>query len=282
MVDAYRPQSLEEALLLRSETGAIPFAGGTDLMVKYRYESGAVPEYPGPILFLPQLKELRGIRVSEEEIRIGAGSTLSEILHSPQVPELLKEAVRTIAAPGLRNTATLGGNICNASPAADGVCALYALNARARVASAGSERELPLYDFITGPGKTILGEDELLVAIILPMEQLSLHLFRKVGTRRANALAKLNIAATAKLRGDRVDEVRIALGAVAPVVLRSLELEKQMAGLTKTELSKKLEYFVEGYEAMIRPIDDQRSTAEYRGKVSVKLLRQFLSSLIDA
>ncbi|HDQ14232.1 MAG TPA: molybdopterin dehydrogenase [Sediminispirochaeta sp.] len=279
MVEAYRPSSLEEALKIRADKGALPFAGGTDLMVKYRYESGAVPEYPAPVIFLTHLEEIRKIYSQDGELHLGAGTSLAELMSHSEVPELLKEAVRTIAAPGLRNTATLAGNICNASPAADGVCALYALDSRVKLSSPRSSRELAIYEFITGPGKTELREDELLTEIIIPRDRSTTRLFRKVGTRKANALSKLSIAAAARLSGERVDEVRIALGAVAPTVLRSVELEKQIQGLSRAELSERLEHFVQSYEAMVQPIDDQRSTAVYRKKVAVNLLRQFLTSI---
>ncbi|MFW5711752.1 MAG: FAD binding domain-containing protein, partial [Spirochaetota bacterium] len=103
MVDSYRPLSLKEALELRAETGALPFAGGTDLMVRYRYESGAIPDYPKPIMFVNHLDELRAIRRVDHGLSIGAAVTMTEVLENDEVPAILKEAVVTIAAPGLRN-----------------------------------------------------------------------------------------------------------------------------------------------------------------------------------
>jgi CO/xanthine dehydrogenase FAD-binding subunit len=280
MVNTYRPKNLREALSVRASEGAIPFAGGTDLMVRYRYESGAVPDFPGAVLFLNHLEELRRIHRLDHGLSVGAGLTLTELIGNGEVPALLREAVATIAAPAIRNVATLAGNICNASPAGDSICALYALDAGVKLKSADAERVLPIYRFILGPGKTDLRKDEILTEIIIPEDRSTAHSFRKVGTRRANALSKLSLAGSVRISGDRVDEVRIAVGAVAPTVVRSLELEKSMAGLSLTELARKLEEVLQGYEVMIQPIDDQRSTAVYRKKVAMNLLRKFFETTV--
>lgn len=280
MVDSYRPLSLKEALELRSEKGALPFAGGTDLMVRYRYESGAIPDYPKPIMFVNHLEELRAIRRVDHGLSIGAGVTMTEVLESDEVPEILKEAVVTIAAPGLRNTATLAGNICNASPAGDSICALYALDAGVKLQSPEAERILPIYQFITGPGKTDLHPDEILTEIIVPHNRSTTHLFKKVGTRRANALSKLSFSGMARISEDRLDEIRIAIGAVAPTVVRSIELEKRMEGRSISEVAEEAEDILRDYDALVQPIDDQRSTAVYRKRVAMNLVRHFLLGIV--
>jgi len=244
--------------------------------VKYRYESSAVPDYPAPVLFLGHLGELRRIRRIHHGVSVGASVSLTEILESPHVPGLLKDAVATIAAPGIRNVATMAGNICNASPAGDAVCALYALDAGVKLCSPKGERVMPITRFITGPGKTELRGDELLTEIIIPDFEESFHYFRKVGTRRANALSKLSISAIVRTTDDMVDEIRIALGAVAPTVVRSAELENEMKGKTRAQLRETAENIFESYRSMVRPIDDQRSTARYRKQVALNLLRYFI------
>ncbi len=280
MVESYRPLSLKEALQLRAEKGALPFAGGTDLMVRYRYESGAVPNYPKPVMFVSHLEELRKIRRVDHGLSIGAAVTMTEVIESDEVPAILKEAVVTIAAPGLRNAATLAGNICNASPAGDSICALYALDAGVKLQGLSGERIVPIYQFITGPGKTDLADDEILTEIIIPEDRSTVHLFKKVGTRRANALSKLSLSGLARLTGDRIDEIRIAIGAVAPTVVRSIELEKRIEGRTVDEVSKEAEALLRDYDTLIQPIDDQRSTAEYRKRVAMNLLRHFLRGVV--
>lgn len=280
MVDSYRPLSLKEALELRSEKGVLPFAGGTDLMVRYRYESGAIPDYPKPIMFVNHLDELRPIRRVDHGLSIGAAATMTEVLENDEVPALLKEAVVTIAAPGLRNAATLAGNICNASPAGDSICALYALDAGVKLQSLEGERIVPIYQFITGPGKSDLHDDEILTEIIVPKDRATLHLFKKVGTRRANALTKLSLAGVARISGERIDEIRIALGAVAPTVVRSIELEKRMEGRSISEVAGIAGDILRDYDTLVQPIDDQRSTAEYRKRVAMNLLRHFLLGIV--
>ncbi|MCF7914064.1 MAG: xanthine dehydrogenase family protein subunit M [Spirochaetaceae bacterium] len=280
MVDSYRPLSLKEALDLRADTGAMPFAGGTDLMVRYRYESGAIPDYPRPVMFVNQLDDLRKIRRIDHGLSIGAAVTMTEVLDHDDVPEILKEALLTIAAPGLRNTATIAGNICNASPAGDSICALYALDAGVKLQSPGGERIEPIYQFITGPGKIDLHADEILTEIIIPEDHSTIHLFKKVGTRRANALSKLTLSAVARISDSRIDEIRIAIGAVAPTVVRSLELEKRMEGRSLKEVALEAEDILRDYDALVQPIDDQRSTAVYRKRVAMNLVRHFLLGVV--
>ncbi len=168
-VAAFRPSTLAEALTLRAAHGAIPFAGGTDLMVRLRRGAGALPAFPGPVLFLARCSELRGIRRVAEGVEAGATTALADLADSPLTPPLLREAVLQIGGPGLRTVATLGGNLCNASPAADTLPVLYAFDAQVRLASANAERSLPIRDFVLGPGRTALREDELLVSILMPI-----------------------------------------------------------------------------------------------------------------
>jgi CO/xanthine dehydrogenase FAD-binding subunit len=280
MVESYRPKNLQEALELRREHGAIPLAGGTDLMVRYRYESGAVPAYPGPVMLISRMEEIGKIESRRGELHIGAAATMNRVLAHPEVPEVLKEAVRTVAARGLRNAATLAGNICNASPAADSVVALYALDAQLVLQSSDGARTVPIEEFITGPGRTTLGAAELLTDIIVPENRETVHLFKKVGTRKANALSKLAIAATGRVAGGVVEEARIAVNAVAPVIIRSREIERQITGLSVAQAREKVDELLAGYDELITPIDDQRSTARYRKRVAMNLLRHFLSDYL--
>ncbi len=277
MVTGYRPENLKEALEMRKSTGAIPFAGGTDLMVRYKSWAGTRPDFPKSVLFLNHLKEIRGIETRGKAIVYGAGATLTNIMDYPDTPQILKDAVRGIAAPALRNGGTMAGNLVNASPAGDSICALYALDASVVLLSASGEREIPVMEFITGPGRTVMREDEIVSAIIVPKLEWTSSFYRKVGTRKANALSKLSFCGLAKIKGGRIDDVRIALGAVAPTVVRSKELEKRLLGADLAELEKIAGEVSESYGAMVVPIDDQRSTAVYRKKVALNLLELFIS-----
>jgi xanthine dehydrogenase FAD-binding subunit len=144
VVSAYRPASLDEALRIRAEDEAIPFAGGTDLMVKRRRYSGLVPRLDRPALFIAHLPQLRGVSLERAVLTVGAAVTLSEMLSDDRVPGVLREAIGQMASPAIRNVATLGGNVCNASPAGDTLPALYCLNARLVLGSQRGERRVPI------------------------------------------------------------------------------------------------------------------------------------------
>ena len=280
MVTAFRPETLEEALALKAESDLIPFAGGTDLMVRYHSWSGTLPKFPRDVLFLGHLKELKGIEKRGEALVIGAGATLTEVAAHSETPGLLREAVLSIAAPGIRNIATLAGHICNASPAGDSICALTALDASVILTSKSGTRTVPLTVFITGPGRTVLKPEELLTAVSVPLKAWDVSVFKKVGTRKANALAKLSFSGLARVKNGVVDDIALAFGAVAPTVVRSVELEKQMRGKTMAEIAANAEEIVRDYGTMIVPIDDQRSTATYRKQVALNLLRNFLEGMV--
>jgi CO/xanthine dehydrogenase FAD-binding subunit len=274
MIETWRPQTLAEALEIRRRRRAIPCAGGTDLMVRHRRGAGLLPAFPADVLLLDGVRELRRIEAGAEGLRIGAGCTLADLLASPLTPEVLRRAVREMAAPAIRNRATLAGNVCNASPAGDTLPPLYVLEARVRLAGARGEREVPIERFITGPGRTVLAEDELLLEVIIPPCDCERVYYRKAGARRANALAKVSAAALAALEGGRLWRVRIALGAVAPVVVRSRPIEQSLEGRPAAELDP--QEAARAYEPLLRPIDDQRSTAAYRRRVALNMIGEFL------
>jgi len=279
MVTASRPQSFAQALHIRSEARVIPLAGGTDLMVKHRRPFGLAPEFAHPILFLGHLPELRHISTDGKALVIGSGVTFSDLLAHEQVPGALKQSVAAIASPAIRNVATLGGNICNASPAGDTLPALYGLDATLVLARVGGERWVGIERFILGPGKTDLRDDELLQAVILPLEHFDLAFFRKVGTRKANALSKISFLGLGRIDGGQISDLRVAFGAVAPTVVRSRGLESECVRLDRAGLIARLPRLLEEYARLIVPIDDQRSTAEYRKAVSLRFLARFLAEV---
>ena len=292
VVKWYRPGTLDEALEIRARETVIPIAGATDLYVRYRRRSGLAPEFSAPLLAVGHLTELQGYSDENGELRIGAGVPYADILSDGRTPVLLAAAVRELAAPALRNVATLGGNMCNASPAADAACPLYALDARCELRSASRARTLPIAEFITGPGRTQIEPDELLTAIIIPPgpgrvttaiddDATTRVLYRKVGTRRANALSKLAVAAWASLSGGGVESVGVALGAVAPTVVRSHEVEADFVGSLES-LREKTDAILAAYGRLVAPIDDQRSTAEYRREVALNLVKQFIEQSLLA
>jgi xanthine dehydrogenase FAD-binding subunit len=275
MVNCYIPKTLTEAAKIRKETGAVPIAGGTDLMVRYRKIAGTLPTFPWPVMIISNLEELKGISKEQDTVVIRAGTELSAICESSLVHPVLKDAVRQMAAPALRNLGTLAGNICNASPAGDAVCVLYALDVEIELATEKSMRRMLLSEFITGPGKTRLGTDELMTAIRIPDLVNTMYFYKKVGTRKANALSKLSCAGLLCTEDGTISEMRLAVGAVAPLIVRSPELEKSIQSMNITEFSEAEERLYQAYSDLIVPIDDQRSTAEYRNSVACGLIKEF-------
>jgi xanthine dehydrogenase FAD-binding subunit len=280
MVDTFRPASLEAALEIRATHRAVPFAGGTDLMVKLRRGAGVLPGFERAVLFLDRCEELAVLRDDGAALEIGAMVTLARLAADPLVPRPLAEVARSMAGPGIRTVATVGGNVCNASPAADLLPFLCAHNARARLISKASRRTLPVEEFVTGPGATELESGELLAALIIPAWSPTVSFWRKAGTRRANALTKVSLFACADTDGAVVHRARLSLGAVAPTVMRLREVERMLEGAAVTELAGIARRAAEACAAAVQPIDDQRSTAEYRRVVACGLVAQFISAVL--
>lgn len=282
--DFHSPRTLEEALEIRARTGAIPLAGGTDLLVRRRSWAGTLPEIDEPVVFIGAVPELSAVEEIESDagttLRVGAAVPYADLLVDARVPELVRDSIAELAAPGLRNVATLAGNICNASPAADAVCALYALDAEVELASTAGTRTVPIDEFITGPGRTTLAADELVVAVSIPQIEGNRVFYHKVGTRRANALSKLSICAHATVLDDTVTAVAIALGAVAPTVVRVHEAEELVLGTPVSDLASRIEDVLDAYRPFVTPISDQRSTAEYRTEVALGLVQRFLAEYL--
>ena len=276
MVEFYRPSTLQDALKIRAGEKTVVFAGGTDLMVRARVWFGVPSRFDLPILYIGNLPELKGITVEGGTVRIRAATSLTDIAEDGRTPEPLRTAILSMAAPAIRNMGTIGGNICNASPAGDTLPVLYAFDAVLTLQSADSQREVLISEFITGPGKTVLRDDEILTEIRFDVPDYDVFVFRKVGTRKANALSKLSFFGMLHFDGDVVGDFRASFGAVAPTVVRSRELEERIIGLSRNDAKSRIDELLAGYSELIRPIDDQRSTAFYRKNVSLRLLKHFM------
>jgi OHCU decarboxylase len=264
--------------LLAKEPGVwVPIAGGTDLMVQY--EAGKLATRK--LVSIWNLPELRGIEVTAGEIRIGAGCTYTDLRKHEIVGNefpLLASAARWTGGIANQNRGTIGGNIINASPAADSLPALLAYDADLIVVSVRGERLLPYLSFHTGYKKTLLAPDELIQNVCLPRRFAGYFSHaRKVGARNAQAISKVCIAALGRLADGVVDDVRIALGSVAPVPLRLMETERAVRG--KAIDSDLLLLARQAVAAEIAPIDDIRSTARYRATVAGNLVAEFLNRL---
>jgi CO/xanthine dehydrogenase FAD-binding subunit len=273
------PRTLAEALaLLRDEPGVWrPFAGGTDLMVLL--EAGKLEHRK--FFSVRQLAELRGVEESEEFVRVGALVTYTDVRRSAVLSRhfpMLGQAARETGGIAIQNRGTVGGNIANASPAADTPPALLAYDAGVELVSAAGTRLVPYAEFHTGYKQTVMREDELIAAVRLPRPaEAARHFYRKVGTRRAQAISKVCFAALAEVEGDGLREVRIALGSVAPTVLRCRRTEEVLRGRSLDgELIKAA---ADELARELAPIDDIRSTARYRTRVAQNLLGEFMSNL---
>lgn len=280
MTEAFRAETLGGALEALAAAPRMILAGGTDLMVRRRGWSGTLPAFDSPALFVGEIPELRGVTAEPGgSLVLGAAVKLAEAQADERVPGILRTALRSMASPAIRNMGTLGGNICNASPAGDTLPVLYALGASLRLQSVRGAREMPINQFITGPGRKALAPDELLTAVLLPAGDFTGGFYRKVGARKADAISKLSFAGLYTVRDGVLQTLRIAIGAVGPTVVRLPEAEKQLAGKRVEWLHTHADDAAALYEAAVRPIDDQRSTAVYRKAVALGLIRQFIAGI---
>jgi CO/xanthine dehydrogenase FAD-binding subunit len=274
---AWSPKTLAEAREALAQ-GAIKVAGATDLLV-LDHASGRIHE---SVLNVLGIGELQGIRIEADQLSIGAASTFTQIRRSPEVAKharLLIDAAATIGAAQIQNRATIGGNIANASPAGDSLPALLALGAMVVVSGPHEQRIVPYNAFHTGYRKTALGPDELIERILIPLPSPAVQVFRKVGTRAAQAISKVVVG----FASDRLDHhvlanARLAMGSVAAVPVRLHEVEVLIEDNPLTpELADRAAALV---EKTIWPIDDVRSTAEYRRHVAGQVVRRLLLDLL--
>lgn len=280
-VSAYTMRALPLAAtldLLAREPGAWkPFAGGTDLMVLLEAGKLTHKRY----LSIWHLEELRGIELSDHHVRIGALSTYSQILRHEvlrqEFPLLLDAACQT-GSVATQNRGTLGGNIANASPAADSPPALLVYDAQLELISASGMRMVPYHRFHSGYKTMDLRGDELIAAVRLARKMGGWRqYYRKVGTRKAQAISKVCLAAAAECQGSRIRNIRIALGSVGPTVVRCFRTEEWLRGRELSGAAFQETRHI--LEEEIAPIDDLRSTARYRLRVAQNLLAEFLEGL---
>lgn len=279
--DYFAPQSLSDvtSLLRRYGTKARLLAGGTDLLL--RLERRLVE--PSVVIDLKKIRALSGIKASGKGLRIGALTLMEEIASSPLVQgryAIIAKGAAVVGSIQTRNRATLGGNLCNASPAADTAPPLIALSARARIASNRGEREVPLEEFFLGPGKTGLQPNELLKEIFIPSPAgRSGGSFERC-TRTAMDIALVNCAVFLSLlpKHDTIADIRIALGAVAPTPVRAQPAEDALKG--KNPDQNAIEEAADRAVASASPIDDVRSSASYRREMVRILTRRAIEEAL--
>lgn len=266
---------IEALQLLAQGKGVQLVAGGTDLAL-------AVADdliRPSLLVDITGIPALRGIHSEEENIRIGAATTIAEIAASTEVPFCLAQGARSIGSPQVRNLGTIGGNICNASPCGDTLTPLISLGSVFVVASGAGRREIPSEKFFVAPKKTVLESGELLEEIRIDREHLGgRSSFRMIGKREGPSISQVNLAVWLSVRDGNIQDVRLAAGSVAPVPLRLRATEKLLRGQEVSGLD-----IAAARDAMARelaPISDVRGSAAYRTAVADSLLAELLEEVL--
>lgn len=272
MRPVYLPHNLDKLWQYYADSPeALIYAGGTDLLVNMR--AGNIN--PQSLICLERIDELKGVTESSTHIRVGACSTLASLLEHPLINEyfpVLIKALQTLGSPLIRQMGTIGGNICNASPAGDTLPPLYVLQAEVEIKSSQTSRIIPISEFICGPRKTQLQQEEIVSAIILKKDQdFNIQHFEKVGLRKALACSVVSMAALLKLSDEGiVKNAHLAWGSIGPTVVTSDACEKFLIGkkLSPEALKTAASIISQG----MTPIDDVRAEAIYRKTVAGNLL----------
>jgi len=278
--EVYTATDSRHAVALLAEHGPSVkvLAGGSDLLVDLKL----MPDGPKAVVDISRAADLKHIAITDQGLSIGALATHSEIMRSPIIKKLfpaLVDAAHTIGAVQTRNLGTLGGNLVTAVPSLDSGPTLIALEAQVVILGPAGRRRLPLADFFTGPRKTDLKPGELLIEILIPKKNLGKPAsFQKFGLRKGQALALVNVAASVWLKGEksRFAEPRIALGAVAPTVIRAPQAEAYLEGRAATPEAMAEAGRIAAGEG--KPISDFRASAEYRRELIAVLTRRALEN----
>lgn len=276
----HRPKTLKEALeLLEKLEQAKPVAGGTDLLLLLR--DGACKAKN--LVDLSLIDELKYVEEGDGEIRIGAATTHNSLLQSSLIAEkapALRDACAGIGSAQIRNLGTMGGNLCNASPAADTAPPLLTLDATVEIASFTGLRSIPLYNLFAGPKLNSLQPNEILTEIRFPVPPEGAGMsFQKIGRRRGYTISIVNAAAYVELDSDFCRRAQLALGSVAPTPLRLRSLEEWLKDQKLTE--RLIEETVPACHRLVSPVDDIRASAEYRREMSCVLMRRALNEAWD-
>ena len=281
----HRPAGLAEVLsLMQDASPAVLVAGCTDFIPALRKGVWSYPDSIG-LIDLTQVPELTRITQNDNTILIGGATRLKEIVASELIQEqvpLLAQAVQEMASLQVRNSATIGGNLCTASPAADTAPPLLALNAElCLVNSQGQEERLPLTDFFTGPGQTVLGPGRLLKAIHIPIPNKNVRFFRKkMGLRKAFTISVISMALQASVQDATFHDVALAFGAVAPTPMRAPQVEQILEG--KACSGELLDRAAALAAETVSPISDVRASAEYRREMAAVFTRRGLQQIMES
>ena len=279
MVNHHIPSTLQEALKILDKHDCYIMAGGTDLMVVKHQRSGLIPNFDKDVCYIANLEELQYIFEDEKGVHIGAGTKFSDIEVNELVPEILKQIIHELASPNIRNMATMAGNIANASPAGDSIVGLYLLDAELELVNIHGSRMVPIKDFIFGVRKIHRNQNELIKEIFIPHHDDLNTYWRKVGSRAAESISKITFAGGYEVENGKVKDLRIAFGSVSITVVRERNIEEKYIGMSVEELHNHVEDIVMDMSKFVQPITDQRSTKEYRYKVAMNILKDFILTI---
>ncbi|QQK08178.1 FAD binding domain-containing protein [Miniphocaeibacter halophilus] len=269
MVKNYTPKSLDEALELMKNNELVPFAGGTDLMVKNDESLNYI--------YLYKIPELKKVYKEDSYLKLGAASTFTELIENKLIPEILRDALKKIAAPAIRNFGTIGGNIGNGSSKADSVLIFMVLDAYIKVQSKNNERVIPIKDFYKGNKKLDLNKDELITEIWLPEKEYTNYVYEKVGARQALAISRVDFAGIIDIEDNIIKHIAVAIGAIEDLIIRRPDIDNLLIGKTIEEAKSLKEEYLNKYSEAINPRAG-RVSVEYRKDVSMNFLNYFLES----
>ncbi|MBN2796098.1 MAG: FAD binding domain-containing protein [Clostridia bacterium] len=270
MINSYRPTTVEEALQLIHQKRCHIFAGGTDLMIRKRQWQGAERKFTQPVVFINGIDSLKNIEETDTHYIIGALVTQTEMAES-HLPEYIRVPYAQMSHPAIRNIATVGGNIVNAASVADSIPILLALDAEVTLQSVEGERTIPLGAFILGKYKTVRKDNELLTYIHIPKKNYNAYYYKKIGQRKASILSKVSVF----IVHHKLDEIAITIGAVNPMVIRSVQLEKQFIK------DHSIPDLIQGFKAILSGVNDKRSTKDYRETVAINMIKTYLEGVIN-
>ena len=280
MVEKFIPSSKCGALDILSKHDCYILAGGSDLMVMKKNTAGLAPKFDKDVLYLSHVDELKGIYEDEAGVHIKSMTTLDDVLMNKLTPTLLKKAVSQVASSNIRHFATLVGNLANASPAGDTIVVDILLDAKVKLESVKGERIVNAEDFILGVRKIDRHPDELVTELIFPNIEYDGDMWWKVGSRKADSISKVMVAGYYEKTGKIISKFALSFGSVSSKAIRSHEIEKEIIGMEAYELSFRKKEIIDKYSKVISPIDDQRSNKEYRQKVAMNIVSEFIDQVV--
>ena len=272
-----RPDKLDDALDWLAVKQPLVIAGCTDI-----YPTRHTPSLEGPLLDITAIDELRGIEMRDGWRRFGAATSWSEILRTPLPTSyaMLKKASSEIGAVQIQNSGTIGGNLCTASPAADSVPCLMALDAEIELSSVRGRRRLDLAAFFTGARQTALQPDELVIAIHIPEKaETGISGFHKLGARHYLVISIAMVAVRLVVEAGRIISARIVIGACAPVATRLKELEAALVGVSLDEIPERAQQIDDDIHRSLAPIDDVRASTDYRYRAAAEITQRMIADL---